>query len=711
MPIGAPSLEQDERLTLTDEGDFEVESIFEYTFEPTPVVYPMRESPAPPASVVSPLPSLTLPDWLLHSVPLTAQPLTGDLAASRFSELWSVCAPDKDWRALDALLLDQSFFCGLASDPPPTRAIPLPPEGYSTPLGISSPLKPEVFDHLLGHHPCRVNVDYVLDGLVNGFDLHAGPPSDRALLAHTNVELNRPSALEPDAFRALEAEVQKDLELGRVIELNPATDRVFCTPLSMHPKKSDPGAFRSVQDLSAPVGDSVNSTVPRALRACRLPGLEHVAAMMRRFDRNAWALAADVKGAFRCVNVHERLRFLLGFRVNGRLYCHRSLPLGAAMSPRVWDSVAQMVQWIVTDQLRRVLEPERSTDECIRDPRSFVVLHYVDDFLVLFSSQATGLRGRQVFLDTMAALGVPLAMGKLQFAQVVEYLGFEINLRMQCVCTLPSRAADMRGKVAQARAGVLPSTSRLLSLVGALNWISRVTPGASAWLSALYKCACARPRAMPPALSAEALFELEFWQVALQERLASALPVCKRDHSAVIVSDASGLGKLGFFLLHPGQRAPFASMDLPPDLHLHDADGTLLPTGGVLSTAFLELLGITVALTVFAATLRGQTVVIACDNDAAVRALSKLRSSTPPIAALLKAVGLLCFHFDLTLLPTHLPRDTPPIQLADLLTRGRFSSFQVGMRGAACSAPMDIAPRVLAWALGFVPQRRLPSAL
>jgi hypothetical protein len=693
---------------MTVEGDVLVES-FEYTFHANPSVVSLpRESAA--ASTVSPSPSLTLPDWLLQSAPLPVHPLTGEPAAQRFNELWVSCAPVEDWRSLDSSLLDQSYFCGLSSDPPPARAVPMPPEGYSVPAGTCSPLRPGAFEQLLEQHPHRANVDYVLDGLINGFDLHAGPPSQQVLLDHTNVEANRPSALQPDAHRALLAEVQKELEQGRILELDPATDRVFCTPLSMHPKKSDPGAFRSVQDLSAPFGDSVNTTVPAALRKCRLPGLGHVAAMMRRFNRNAWALAADVKGAFRCVNVHERLRFLLGFGVNRRLFCHRSLPLGAALSPRVWDSVAQMIQWIVTDQLRRVLEPERSTEDCIRDPSSFAVLHYVDDFLVLFSSHATGLLGRRVFLDTMAALGVPLAMGKLQFSQVVEYLGFEINLLQQCVCTLPSRAAEILSRVDQARAGAIPSSAKLLSLVGTLNWIALVCPGACAWLSALYKCAYARPRAMAPVLTAEALFELDFWQVALRERLDSAFSVLKSDHTAVVVSDASGFGRLGFYLLQPGQRAPFASLGLPADLRLHEADGSPLATGGVLSTAFLELLGITVALTVFAATLRGQTVVVACDNEAAVQALSRLRSSTPPIAALLKAIGLLCFRFDLTLLPSHLPRDTAPIQLADLLTRSRFLSFQVGMRGAACSAPMDVDPRVLAWALGFVPQGHRPSA-
>lgn len=71
----------------------------------------------------------------------------------------------------------------------------------------------------------------------------------------------------------------------------------------------------------------------------------------------------DIEAAYRNIPVHPSDRFLLGMKWWGLYYIDLTLPFGLRSAPFIFNSVADMVEWIL-------INPYRVPD----------LLHYLDDF-------------------------------------------------------------------------------------------------------------------------------------------------------------------------------------------------------------------------------------------------------------------------------------------------------------------------------------------
>ena len=105
----------------------------------------------------------------------------------------------------------------------------------------------------------------------------------------------------------------------------------------------------------------------------------------------------DIESAYRMVPVHPSDRHLLGMEWKGNIYVDTALPFGLRSAPKIFNSVADAIEWIL--KARGVTN----------------VSHYLDDFIFIGAAGTSECqRNLQLVLEACAALGVPLAMHKVE---------------------------------------------------------------------------------------------------------------------------------------------------------------------------------------------------------------------------------------------------------------------------------------------------------
>ena len=115
--------------------------------------------------------------------------------------------------------------------------------------------------------------------------------------------------------------------------------------------------------------------------------VDQVIRMVSRYGPGALMAKFDVESAYRNIPVHPYDRFLLGMRWRGQFYIDLSLPFGLRSAPFIFNSVADMVEWIL-------LRKHRLSD----------LLHYLDELLpqVLYSRPSVLITLTQPSLSAIA---------------------------------------------------------------------------------------------------------------------------------------------------------------------------------------------------------------------------------------------------------------------------------------------------------------------
>ena len=156
----------------------------------------------------------------------------------------------------------------------------------------------------------------VLDGLQNGFRL--GCSSQRHQLKATKH--NIPSAYEhPEVVEAyLLAECQK----GRVLGPFPShpVAPLQISRFGVIPKRSQPGKWRLILDLSFPEDSSVNAGISKEYCSLRYPSLDMAITQILQAGQNAQLSKLDIKDAYRIIQVHPADWGLLGMQRQGQFY-------------------------------------------------------------------------------------------------------------------------------------------------------------------------------------------------------------------------------------------------------------------------------------------------------------------------------------------------------------------------------------------------------
>ena len=90
--------------------------------------------------------------------------------------------------------------------------------------------------------------------------------------------------------------------------------------------------------------------------------VDQIIRMVSQFGRGALMAKFDVKAAYCNIAVHPSDRYLLGMRWRNQFYNDLALPYGLRSAPHIFNSLAEIVEWILVNNYQ------------IPD-----LLHYLDD--------------------------------------------------------------------------------------------------------------------------------------------------------------------------------------------------------------------------------------------------------------------------------------------------------------------------------------------
>ena len=195
--------------------------------------------------------------------------------------------------------------------------------------------------------------------------------------------------------------------------------------------KSSPGKWRLIVDLSAPEGHSVNDGIREDLCSLKYVKVDETAQGVLELGQGAQLAKVDVRSAYRIIPVHAEYRWLLGMAWDGALYVDTTLPFGLRSAPKLFNAVADTIEWIIRQQ---GVDP---------------VFHYLDDYLLM------GLPGSgqcaahlSVVLAVFAQLGIPIAQEKVEGPlTTLTFLGIEVDTVAMQLRLPATKLAELQDQV------------------------------------------------------------------------------------------------------------------------------------------------------------------------------------------------------------------------------------------------------------------------
>ena len=235
--------------------------------------------------------------------------------------------------------------------------------GYSPILpavGEVSPLQFDLFATELRRHPDKAKVNFVLQGISQGFRLGFEKPVRLKLARRNKVSAYQHADI-------IDAYLANEVDLGRVAGpfVSPPVRNLHISSFGVIPKKSQPGKWRLIVDLSSPEGHSVNDGIDPVAWHLQYIKVDDIIKMVSKFGPGALMAKFDIESAYRNIAIHPSDRHLLGMKWRNAYYVDLALPFGLRSAPAIFNSVADLVEWIFVNNYG------------IND-----LLHYLDDFIM-----------------------------------------------------------------------------------------------------------------------------------------------------------------------------------------------------------------------------------------------------------------------------------------------------------------------------------------
>ena len=523
---------------------------------------------------------------------------------------------------------------------------------------ITSPLNYDAWQLWLDYHPDQHYASYILHGIAHGF---------RIGFDHTNTALrsastNHPSAIEhPDIIKkSLLAETGAQRLVG---PLNPTLyPYVHTSSLGAIPKKHSE-KWRLILDLSHPKSHSINDGISRQLCSLTYTKVDYIIPRILLSGRDTLLAKIDIENAFRNVPIHPDDRHLLGMMWDNQLYIDTTLPFGLRSAPKIFNAVADGLQWIALERGVTNLD------------------HFLDDFITTGKPHSHECQTNlQLLVDTCKILKLPLALQKLEGPTTcLTFLGIELDTSLLQL-RLPAEKLSRLQRTLTSWAGRRSCLKRdLQSLVGLLHDASIVIkPGRTfiRRLVDLLKSSHNRPREAHIRLNTEARSDILWWKQFIGDwNGLSMMRSHQRENPEIILtSDASGNWGCGAFWNDRWFQYKWSHTTL--GLHI---------------TA-KELLPIVFAVAVWGAQWQGKSILCRCDNEAVVAIINTGTSKDCEAMPLMRCLFFITAKHNLLLTATHFPGSINI--LADALSRNNLQLF-LSLSPQALPNPDPIPPALI----------------
>ena len=139
---------------------------------------------------------------------------------------------------------------------------------------------------------------------------------------------------------------------------------IHISPFGVIPKKAK-DTWRLIIDLSSPHGHSINDLIPQSWSSLSYVTVDMIADRIRELGPGTMLAKLDIRSAFRIVPVHPADCPLLGMQWKESLYVDTVLPFGLRSAPRLFNAIADAIQFIAIAKGVNHL------------------VHYLDDFITL----------------------------------------------------------------------------------------------------------------------------------------------------------------------------------------------------------------------------------------------------------------------------------------------------------------------------------------
>ena len=458
----------------------------------------------------------------------------------------------------------------------------LPPELWV----VESPLKQQwsAWAASLSTHPDKAFVTYVLTGIWNGFRI--GWHNDCPL---TPAKRNSPSALQQ--AHVVEQYLSAEITANRVIGPFPveALPGLQISRMGVIPKGHILGKWRLIIDLSFPPGNSVNDGIDVTWWSLQYTSVEKVARAAQSLGKGALMAKVDIQSAYHLVPVHPSDRLLLGVRWYDACYVDGMLPFGLRLAPKIFTAVADALEW------------------CLRQQGVSAVDHYLDDFITIGPpNNDVCQRNLQTISAVCESLGGPTCCRQDRGpTSCLTHLGIEIDTVAGILC-LPREKLDRLRADLQRRTGRKTCRRRQLeSLIGLLHYACRVVrPGRSFlrhMIALLQHAHCPYHHIR---LTKQFSADVAWWRTFIVMWNGVGIFPPMAQPTVEFTSDASGNWGCGAW----SGTAWFQFQWPQGAAHRH--------------IAFLELVAVLLACTVWARHWHGQSVLCRCNNQAAVQVIS-----------------------------------------------------------------------------------------
>lgn len=246
------------------------------------------------------------------------------------------------------------------------------------------------------------------------------------------------------------------------------------SPLSIVPKK-EPGSYRLIHNLSYPEKSSLNDCTDKSNASVQYATFDDALSLLRKFGCGALMAKADIKSAFRLLPIHPCGFNSLGFQFDDQYYFDKSLPMGFTLSCYYFEAFSTFLNWVV--------------DREIGNTGS---MHYLDDFLFIGSALSDDcLLALSKFSFIMDYFGVPLAKEKTVFpCTTIEFLGITIDSVLMEFSLPSNKISRLKNLIVKLLASKKSTLREIQSLLGLLNFTSRVIPMGRAFTKRLYRATC-----------------------------------------------------------------------------------------------------------------------------------------------------------------------------------------------------------------------------
>ena len=414
--------------------------------------------------------------------------------------------------------------------------------------------------------------------------------------------------------------------------LEETTREEFVSPAFLVPKQN--GSFRMVIDLRK------LNTYTKAL-PFKMETLQYVATTALPEDR---MIIVDIKDGYYALNVHPDHRQYMVFRMGGKLYQMRGLPMG-------WSASAFFFTKLMQAFMKSVRQP------VIHSP--IRGLQYLDDLLLFVRSQEeVSLFRRQ--LEKLGFIAHP-DKSSWEMSRRVKYLGIVIDLDA-------NRFILPRDKIVRLKAqasAIIQSGARnqrvsareLASFAGLANFCQLAIPAARFFLRAIYDGLGAWQGDRSIRLTRGMRSDLQWWTQLPRQRVGR--DIFRPTTSVLMEADAATNGR----------EAGWGAVIQRGTTSERRVAGRFTSEEATEHIMVLELRAVKLALLDFIDDCKGRRIRLLEDNQAVVAILKSLTTRHPGLMSELRQFLAIAWKHDILVYPEYIR--SADNDLADELSRQR----------------------------------------